>query len=165
VRDLERLGVSNSIWDKPGSLGAGEPERVRLHSHVTERMLHRSEGLASFAQVVVQRRERLDGSGYRRGLAEAAISRPARILGAAAACQAMRESRPYRPVRSPHDAAAELRREVKARRYDADVVEAVLPPGHRVSRRREGPAGPTHREVEVLRLLAAGSPCGLPSSW
>ena len=47
--------------------------------------------------------------------------------------------------------------EVKAGRYDADVVEAVLgAAGHRVARRREGPAGLTQREVEVLRLLARG---------
>ena len=40
---------------------------------------------------------------------------------------------------------------------DADAVEAVLgAAGHRVARRREGPAGLTPREVEVLRLLARG---------
>jgi len=157
VHDLGRLGVSNSIWDKPGPLGAGEWERVRLHPHITERMLHQSEALAPLGQVAVQHRERLDGSGYPRRLAGAAISRPARILGAGDAYQAMRESRPYRPARSPQDAAAELRSEVKAGRYDADVVEAVLgAAGHRVARRREGPAGLTQREVEVLRLLARG---------
>jgi HD-GYP domain-containing protein (c-di-GMP phosphodiesterase class II) len=157
VHDLGRLGVSNSIWDKPGPLGAGEWERVRLHPHITERMLHQSEALAPLGQLAVQHRERLDGSGYPRGLGGAAISRPARILGAADCYQAMRESRPYRPARSPQDAAAELRLEVKAGRYDADVVEAVLgAAGHRVARRREGPAGLTQREVEVLRLLARG---------
>jgi len=157
VHDLGRLGVSNSIWDKPGPLGAGEWERVRLHPHITERMLHQSEALAPLGQVAVQHRERLDGSGYPRGLTGAAISRPARILGAADSYQAMRESRPYRPARSPQDAAAELRSEVKKGRYDADVVEAVLgAAGHRVARRRAGPAGLTQREVEVLRLLARG---------
>ena len=155
VHDLGRLGVSNSIWDKPGPLGAGEWERVRFHPHITERMLHQSKALAP--QVAVQHRERLDGSGYPRGLSGAAISRPARILGAADAYQAMRESRPYRPARAPQDAAAELRSEVKAGRYDADAAEAVLgAAGHRVARRREGPAGLTQREVEVLRLLARG---------
>ncbi len=157
VHDLGRLGVSNSIWDKPGPLGAGEWERVRLHPHITERMLHQSKALAPLGQVAAQHRERLDGSGYPRGLSGAAISRPARILGAADAYQAMRESRPYRPARAPQDAAAELRSEVKAGRYDADVAEAVLgAAGHRVARRREGPAGLTQREVEVLRLLARG---------
>jgi DNA-binding CsgD family transcriptional regulator len=69
----------------------------------------------------------------------------------------MREPRPHRPARSAGEAAVELRAEVKAGRLDAEAVEAVLgAAGHRVSRRREGPAGLTAREVEVLRLLAQG---------
>ena len=46
---------------------------------------------------------------------------------------------------------------MRAGRLDADAVDAVLgAAGHRVARRREGPAGLTHREVEVLVLLARG---------
>jgi HD-GYP domain-containing protein (c-di-GMP phosphodiesterase class II) len=159
AHDLGRLGVSNSIWDKPGPLGAGEWERVRIHPYLTERMLHQSEALAPLGAIAVQHRERLDGSGYPAGLSGATISRPARILGAADAYQAMREPRPHRGPRSADDAAAHLRADVKAGRLDAEAVEAVLgAAGHRVLRRREGPAGLTAREVEVLRLLARGLP-------
>jgi DNA-binding CsgD family transcriptional regulator len=120
-------------------------------------MLHQSEALAPLGAIAVQHRERLDGSGYPRGLTGAAISGPARILGAADAYQAMREPRPYRPPRAAPEAAAELRAEVRAGRLGADAVEAVLgAAGHRVPRRREGPAGLTHREIEVLKLLARG---------
>jgi len=130
---------------------------VRLHPSLTERMLHQSAALAPLAAIAVAHRERLDGSGYPRGLSGSAISRPARILAAADAYQAMREPRPYRPPRSPEEAAAELRADVKAGRLDADAVEAVLgAAGHRVPGRRGGPAGLTAREVEVLRLLARG---------
>jgi HD-GYP domain-containing protein (c-di-GMP phosphodiesterase class II) len=157
AHDLGRLGVSNSIWDKPGPLGAGEWERVRIHPYITERMLHQSEALAPLGAIAVAHRERLDGSGYPRGLSGAAIPRSARIVGAADAYQAMREPRPHRPQRGADEAAAELRAEVRAGRLDREVVEAVLgAAGHRVSRRREGPAGLTPREIEVLRLLARG---------
>jgi HD-GYP domain-containing protein (c-di-GMP phosphodiesterase class II) len=157
VHDLGRLGISNAIWDKPGPLGAGEWERLRMHPYLTERMLRQSEALAPLAAIAVQHRERLDGSGYPRGLSGAVISRPARILAAADAYQAMREPRPHRPALSADGAARELRSDVKAGRYDADAVEAVLgAAGHRVARRPEGPAGLTPREIEVLRLLARG---------
>jgi HD-GYP domain-containing protein (c-di-GMP phosphodiesterase class II) len=157
VHDLGRLGVSNAIWDKPGPLGAGEWERVRIHPYLTERMLHQSDALAPLGAIAVAHRERLDGSGYPRGLAGSAIPRPARILAVADAYQAMREPRPYRPARTPQEAASELRADVKAGRLDTDAVEAVLgAAGHRVPRRRGGPAGLTPREVEVLRLLARG---------
>jgi DNA-binding CsgD family transcriptional regulator len=86
-----------------------------------------------------------------------ALSREARILAAAEACQAMREPRPYRPPRSAEEASSELRGDVRAGRLDGDAVAAVLSAaGHRVPSRREGPAGLTPREVEVLRLLAVG---------
>jgi HD-GYP domain-containing protein (c-di-GMP phosphodiesterase class II) len=157
VHDWGRLGVSNAIWDKAGSLGAGEWERVRLEPQITERMLRQSEALAPLAAIAVQHRERLDASGYPGGLAGTAISLPARILGVADAYQAMREPRPYRAALSADAAAAELRAEVKAGRLDADAVDAVLgAAGHRVPRRREGPAGLTPREVEVLILVARG---------
>ena len=155
--DLGRLGVSNAIWDKPGPLGAGEWERVRMHPYLTERMLHQSTALAPLGAIAVQYRERLDGSGYPRGLAAGAISIPARVLGAADAYQSMCEPRPHREALRPEIAAKELRSEVRRRRMDGDVVEAILgAAGHRVVRRREGPSGLTAREVDVLRLVSRG---------
>ncbi len=157
VHDFGRLGVSNSIWDKRGPLGAGEWERVRMQPYLTERMLHQSDVLAPLGAIAVQHRERLDGSGYPRGAAGAAISQHARILGAADAYQAMREPRPHRGARSPEETAKLLREEVRAGRMDANAVEAVLDTaGHRTRRLRSGPAGLTAREIEVLRLLARG---------
>jgi len=152
-----RLGVSNAILDKKGPLGPGEWERVRMHPYLTERMLRQSSALAPLGALAVQLRERLDGSGYPRGLSGGAITRPARVLAAADAYQAMREPRPHREAYTAERAASELRADVKAGRLDAEAVEAVLgAAGHRVLRRLEGPAGLTTREVEVLRLLARG---------
>lgn len=157
VHGFGRLGVSNAIWDKAGPLGAGEWERVRMHPYYTERMLQQSRALAPIGRLAVQLRERLDGSGYPRGLPGNRISRSARVLAASDAFQAMREPRPHRPARSDDDAANELRKDVRSGRLDGEAVEAVLTAaGHRVRRRREGPAGLTAREVEVLKLLAQG---------
>ena len=157
VHDFGRLGVSNAIWDKEGPLGAGEWERVRLQPYLTERMLQQSEALASVGRIAVQVRERMDGSGYPRGLPGSALSMPARILAAADSYQAMREPRPHRAARSAEESAAQLRAEVRAGRLDGSAVDAVLAAaGHRAPRRREGPAGLTAREIEVLTLVARG---------
>jgi HD-GYP domain-containing protein (c-di-GMP phosphodiesterase class II) len=157
VHGFGRLGVSNAIWDKRGPLAAGEWERVRMHPYLTERMLRQSPALGPLASVAVQLRERLDGSGYPRGLSGAAITRPARVLAAADVYQSMREPRPHREALSAQRAAAELAAEVTAGRLHRDAVQAVLAAaGHRVPRRRQGPAGLTEREVEVLRLAARG---------
>jgi HD-GYP domain-containing protein (c-di-GMP phosphodiesterase class II) len=157
VYDLGRLGVPNTVWDKPGPLTRSELERVRTHPYVSERMLASAPSLEGLGRIAVQHHERLDGSGYPRGLSGDQIGMPARLLAAADVYQALREWRPHRPAIAAQDAADELRREVTAGRLDGDAVDSVLRAfGHRVGRRREWPAGLTTREVEVLRLLARG---------
>ena len=157
LHDVGRLGVPNTIWDKPGPLSELEMERVRMHPYLTQRTFSRSPRLTRLADVASQHHERLDGSGYPRALSGAALSPEARLLAVADAYQAMTEPRPHRPARDGADIARELRREVTAGRLDADSVAAVLgAAGHRVARRRDGPAGLTRREIDVLVLLARG---------
>ncbi len=109
VHDFGRLGVSNAIWDKRGPLSQGEIERVHLHPYLTQRMLAFSPALAPLGAIAVQHHERMDGSGYPRGISGDAITPAGRILAAADSYHAMTELRPHRPARSPDDAAAELR--------------------------------------------------------
>jgi HD-GYP domain-containing protein (c-di-GMP phosphodiesterase class II) len=157
VHDFGRLGVSNALWDKRGKLSQVEMERVRLHPYLSERMLAFSPALAPLGVCAGQHHERLDGSGYPRGLSGQAITQAGRILASADVYHAMTEMRPHRPARSPEEAAVELRVEVTAGRLDGDAVNAVLrAAGHRVGARRDLPAGLTAREVEVLRLVACG---------
>jgi HD-GYP domain-containing protein (c-di-GMP phosphodiesterase class II) len=157
VHDLGRLGVPNSIWDKQGPLTRSEMERVRLHPYLSERMLSSAHALTPLAAIAVEHHERMDGSGYPRGLNHTSISVPGRVLGAADCYAASTEPRPHRAHLAPEQAAAALRTQVRQGRLDADAVQAVLEAaGHRTRRRRELPAGLTAREVEVLRLLTRG---------
>lgn len=157
LHDLGRLGVSNGVWDKPDPLTEAERERVRMHPYLTERMLASSPALAPLAPVAALHHERLDGSGYPRGLTGDAISPSGRVLMAADFYRCKLEPRPHRPAVTADEAAAVLRGEVRAGRMDGAAAEAVLASaGHRVRRRRDWPAGLTHREVEVLRLVARG---------
>ena len=157
VHDLGRLGVSNAIWDKRGLLTAPERERVRLHPYLTERMLASSAGLSTLGAIAVQHHERLDGSGYPRGLTGDAMTLPGKVLATADAYHAMTEPRPHRPALPASQAAIELRAGVGRSLFEADTVDAVLhAAGHAVKRRRALPAGLTPREVEVLRLLVRG---------
>jgi DNA-binding CsgD family transcriptional regulator len=151
------LGVSNTIWDKQGALNPVELERVRLHPYLSERMLASSPGLAPLGAIVVQHHERLDGSGYPRGLTGGDITPAGRLLAVADGYHARMEPRPHRPEMAAAQAASALQDEVRAGRLDADAVAAVLGvAGHRVGKRRSWPGGLTSREIEILRLLARG---------
>ncbi len=158
AHDVGRIGVSNAIWEKPGPLGFGEWERVRLHPHYTERAFAQSPTLAPIGLLAGSHHERLDGSGYHRGTRAAGLDRPARILAAADCYAAMREARPYRPALDAAAAEAELGRETAEGRLDGEAVDAVLASaGHRVRERpRELPAGLTERELDVLLVLVRG---------
>jgi HD-GYP domain-containing protein (c-di-GMP phosphodiesterase class II) len=157
LHDIGRLGVSNAVWDKPGELSAGERERVRLHAYLTDRMLAASPHLATLGATAAQHHERLDGSGYPRGLRAESLGQPGRLLAAADAYHAKLEPRPHRNAYRTDEAAGWLRDEARAGRLDPEAVDGVLrAAGHPVRRRRAYPSGLTGREVEVLRLLARG---------
>ncbi len=158
VHGFGRMGVSNAILDKSGPLGAGELERLRMVPYLTERMLKQSAALAPYGALGAQIYERLDGSGYPRGIGASGLNRSARLLAAADSYQTAIEPRPGRDAMSGADAARRLKSAVQDGQLDGEAVEAVLQSaGHRVSSRREGPAGLTSREIEVLRLTARGN--------
>ena len=107
---------------------------------------------------MLRHHERLDGSGYHRYARGPDLSPAARILAAAEAFQTAREARPHRPAMSDAAAAAKLRARGREGKLCPDAVEAVLAcAGSRpAGRRPSGSAGLTPREIEVLRLIAAG---------
>jgi len=157
VHDLGRVSVPNSVWDKPTSLNPADWERVRLHGYYSERVLARSAVLAPFGRLAGLHHERLDASGYHRGVDAAQLPMPARLLAAADCFVAMTEARAWRPARTASEAANELAGEVTAGRLDRQAVEAVCDmSGVAVRVTTSWPAGLSDREVEVLRLLARG---------
>jgi HD-GYP domain-containing protein (c-di-GMP phosphodiesterase class II) len=158
VHDLGRMGVPNSLWEKSGSLTESDQERIRLYPYLTGRILNRARGLEGVSSIAELHRERLDGSGYPRGLAGSSLPMTQRVLAAADSYQGSLEQRPHRPARSPADAARRLREEARAGRLDPAAVEVVLQvAGHRTGARSLGPSGLTSREVEVLVLAARGA--------
>ena len=157
LHDLGRMGVSNSVWDKPGPLTEAERERVRLHPYLTDRMLARIPTLDQSRRIAARHHERLDGSGYPRGLDRSTLSFLDQVLAAADMFHAMTEPRPHRAALPPAAAERELRAEVSAGRLGGDATHAVLrAAGRRAPTRRSYPGGLTAREAEVLVLLARG---------
>jgi HD-GYP domain-containing protein (c-di-GMP phosphodiesterase class II) len=159
LHDIGRLAVTNVIWEKPTSLTAAEWEQVRMHPYHSERILATSHALEAVAPIAGMHHERLDGSGYHRGCPARDQPAAVRILAAADAFQAMTQDRPHRAALTPEQAADELGRESRAGLLDSDCVAAVLEAAgqKRPQRRRDlRPAGLSEREIEVLRLVAAG---------
>ena len=96
LHDVGKLGVSNAVLDKPGKLDDREFRAMRLHAAYTHQILGRVRGLGQLAEVAAGHHEKLDGTGYHRGLVGDAIHPHSRILAVADMCEAMTAERPYR---------------------------------------------------------------------
>jgi HD-GYP domain-containing protein (c-di-GMP phosphodiesterase class II) len=157
LHDLGRVAVPNGIWDKAGTLGSAERERVRLHSYYSERILARTPVFADVARLAGSHHERPDGSGYHHGRDGDGLTAQMRVLACADAYAAMTANRPHRPALLAEQAAAQLRAEAADGRLCGEATEAVLAAaGHERAPREGAPCGLTEREVEVLCLLARG---------
>lgn len=159
VRDLGMVSVPNRVWIKRGRLSPSEWERVRLHAYHSERILSLAGPLRAAASIAGLHHERLDGSGYHRGLPANALPLTARLVAVADVFQSMSEERAWRPALDQNEATRQLRAEVTAGRLDARAVDAVLlAAGQRPAGRsgRAWPAGLTDREVDVLRAITRG---------
>jgi HD-GYP domain-containing protein (c-di-GMP phosphodiesterase class II) len=158
VHDVGRFGVPGTVWDKPGSHTDRDRERMRMHVYYVERIFNRPEPLRRIGLLAATHHERMDGSGYHRGIGGTMLSTPARILQAADAYHAMTQPRPHRAAMSDDEAARALRRDAGDGLLDPVAIDAVLTAaGHASSRSRgSGPAGLTARECDVLGLLAQG---------
>jgi HD-GYP domain-containing protein (c-di-GMP phosphodiesterase class II) len=156
VHDIGRAGVVSSIWDRSGSLGAADWERVRLHPHWTERVLCRTATLAPLGSIAAAHHERLDGTGYHRGARAGELSREARLLAAADVFAALTEARPYRPAHSLDEAARTVQEDAVAGRLDPEMAAAVIEAAGVERPRVAWPNDLTDREVEVLRFTTRG---------
>jgi HD-GYP domain-containing protein (c-di-GMP phosphodiesterase class II) len=161
VHDIGLHGVPSMILDKPTSLTATEQERMRAASYFTERVLARPKALARLGAIAGLAHERMDGSGYHRGVSGQAIPLPGRILAAACAFHELVEPRAGRPPMTLKDAVGVIRGEIGAGRLDQPAADAVLAAAGAGTRRRvAGPAGLTPREIEVLGLISRGAATG-----
>ena len=157
LHDLGRVGIPSGLWDKGGALSRTEAEQAQLHPHLSERILSRVPALRPAARLVGEHHERLDGSGYVRGLAGGQLSVASRVLATADAYRELVEDRAVGRGVSPATAADRLRAAARDGTLDGAAVEAVLrAAGHAAGSRASRPAGLTARQAEVLRLVAAG---------
>lgn len=157
VADLGRAAVPNGVWERSGEFRDEDWTQVQLHPYYSERILSRSPALTNVASVAGAHHERLDGSGYYRRALAASLPMASRLLAAAEAFATKLEPRPHRKAMTPEDAAHALRA-ISPRKLDPVAIDAVLgAAGHATIRTPQPrPAGLTDRQVDVLRLLAAG---------
>lgn len=160
LHGLGRVTVPNPTLERRGPLSEADEEHLRLIPHWTERILKRAPGFAEETALACRAFERLDGSGYPRGLSAQNLDAAARALQACVFVVA--GARLEQVGNAAKESADLVAREVAAGRLDAPTVNAVMAACGMPRRPLPTPAGAspaqlvTEREREVLGLLARG---------
>jgi diguanylate cyclase (GGDEF)-like protein/PAS domain S-box-containing protein len=140
IHDVGKIVVPAEILSKPGQLSDAEHQLVQQHAQAGSDLLARSDFPDHVREMVLQHHERLDGSGYPRGLTAEHISTGARIIAVADVFDAMSTNRPYRPALDVELVIRELE-DGAGRLYDSDAVAACL---RRIALDRSRPVDDTH---------------------
>jgi len=125
LHDIGKITIPSEILSKSGKLSAIEFQLVQGHVQVSYDVLKSVEFPWPVAEVALQHHERMDGSGYPRGLKGEAILLEARIMAVADVVEAMSSHRPYRPGLGIDMALAEIERG-RGTVYNADAADACL---------------------------------------
>ncbi len=125
LHDIGKISVPSEILTKPSVLSKLEMEIIKTHCKVANDVLKSIEFPYPVAEIIYQHHERMDGSGYPRGLKGDEIALEARIIGVADVIDAMASYRPYRPALGV-DAAIQEIVKFKGITYDPVVVDACL---------------------------------------
>ena len=124
LHDIGKLGVSNSILDKPGRLSDSERAAVERHPFFTWEILSRVPAFRDFAWAAALHHERLDGSGYPWHLSGNRLDITARILCVADVYEALTADRPYRASLS-WDEAYPILAEGRGKAFDPAVLDSL----------------------------------------
>lgn len=125
IHDIGKIGVSESILNKPGSLSIEERSDIERHPETGWRILSSTDELSDLAEYILNHHEKWDGSGYPNRLKGEAIQLEARIIAVADAYDAMTRERSYRKAMSKEDAIKELRR-CSGTQFDPGVVDVFV---------------------------------------
>lgn len=122
IHDLGKIQIPSEILSKPGNLSPLEFNLIKNHPYIGAALLKHTDFPWPLAEVIYQHHERIDGSGYPRGLKGDQIMLEAKIIAVADVVEAMSSHRPYRPALGIDKALQEIT-EKSGKLYDADVVE------------------------------------------
>jgi diguanylate cyclase (GGDEF)-like protein len=125
LHDVGKLGISERILLKPGSLTDEERSVIELHPRIGYQLVRQVPALEQIAPAILHHHERFDGDGYPGHLRGETIPLEARIIAVADAFSAMTSNRPYSGARTAEEACAELER-CAGTQFDPEVVRLFV---------------------------------------
>lgn len=125
LHDIGKIGIDETILNKPGKLGAAEWELMKLHSAKGSAILEKTTEYNDIADIVLLHHERYDGFGYPHGLKSDAIPLGARIIAIADAFDTMTSERTYKVAMEKEEAREEIR-SCSGTHFDPEIVSVFI---------------------------------------
>jgi PAS domain S-box-containing protein len=125
IHDIGKIAIPAEILTKPGKLSHPEFELIKIHPQTGYDILKDIHFPWPIADIVLEHHERLDGSGYPRGLKANEIKIESKILAVADTVDALSSNRPYRPALGLNAAIAEISKS-RGILFDPDAVDACV---------------------------------------
>lgn len=125
LHDIGKIGICESVLNKPGQLDAEERDLIKQHPVVAGRILGPISELSEIIDIVVHHHEQYDGTGYPDGLDGSSIPLGARILAVADSYDALTSKRPYRDALADEE-SLRIIEEASGTQFDPVVVQAFL---------------------------------------
>lgn len=125
LHDIGKIGVPDSILNKPGPLTDGERRHMRRHTEIGVQMVQGVPFLRPAMPYIYYHHERFDGAGYPTGLGGREIPIEGRILSVVDAFDAVTSDRPYRKGCTIEEAQEELKR-CAGSQFDPEIVDVFL---------------------------------------
>ncbi len=144
LHDIGKIRTPVSLLNRPGKLLKAEWELIKTHPAVGFNILKQIPFPWPIAEIVYQHHERIDGSGYPRGLKDGEIMLEAKILAVADVIEAISSHRPYRPALSIESAFNEVKSQ-KGILFDKIVVDSFLSASKKNHRETPLAAGPINK--------------------
>lgn len=125
LHDIGKIGIPDSVLNKPGKLTEEEMDIIRNHPKIGGEILKQFTAIEGISDGAKYHHERIDGKGYNSGLSGDEIPLIARIIGVADTYDAMSSDRPYRKALSREVIESELKR-VSGTQLDKNIVPHML---------------------------------------
>lgn len=123
MHDIGKVVVGNEILEKPGKLDAAEFSRMKDHAAATLHILSDIDGLTEITEWAANHHEKLDGSGYSRGMSAEQLSFEERLMACIDIYQALTEDRPYKAGLSHAKTMAMMRSMAGENKIDGNIVK------------------------------------------
>jgi putative nucleotidyltransferase with HDIG domain len=125
LHDIGKIGIEETILNKPGRLTEEEFEKIKHHPEIGVKIIQDIEFLKEASDIILNHHEKVDGTGYPNGKEQDEISIEAAILGISDVYDALTTDRPYRKALTCDQALAIIE-EGKGKHFNAQLAEKFM---------------------------------------